>query len=385
MEAKSLQNSLILVVDDMEFNQQFLGKALRDEKFNNLVFASNGHEALRVMEERRPDLVVLDLIMPIMDGFDCCRAIRANGAMTDIPVLVQTALTEHEQCLAAFSAGATDFVSKPIIPEELCARVRVHLERQQMLNDLRRYRSRMAEELEGARILQESTLPHRKQIDYLEKQYGLKIACYFETSSEVGGDFWGASALYPNQMALWMADFSGHGVAAALNAFRLHAYMENNNEYSSHPEEYFNHINEKLLTHSLRGQFATMFYGVLDITGSQIIYAASGCPQPFLIKANGDVLQLPTAGIPLGISINNYLRRTTKFEPGDTLILYSDALTETPNAEHQFLSDEHFIECLKRWAKMDIHQLLENLITEIKAHAAKPLTDDLTINIYRRV
>jgi sigma-B regulation protein RsbU (phosphoserine phosphatase) len=182
-----------------------------------------------------------------------------------------------------------------------------------------------------------------------------------------------------------MADFSGHGVAAALNAFRLHAYLEQPSATASRPGDYLTEINEKLLLLALKGQFATLFYGVVDSSSSQLLYAAAACPHPLLLRAGGQVERLDGTGLPLGIQLNGYPARKTPFQAGDTLLVYSDALIETPDARGKFLSEDNLADLLRRHAGLPVSGIKENLLAHLKAHAAAPLRDDLTLMLYRRL
>src|ERR1700733_8490262 len=121
--------SPILIVDDNEINRIFIEKTLRKRGFTRLLSVSSGEEALEKMPEFSPDMVILDIIMPGMDGFQCCAAIRQQKHYQDLPVLIQTTITDPELRVKAFEKGATDFISKPVYPDELCARVMVHLEK----------------------------------------------------------------------------------------------------------------------------------------------------------------------------------------------------------------------------------------------------------------
>ena len=118
-------DALILIVDDEETSRIFLEKTLKKLGYTNLHTAENGQEALTLIEHLKPDLVILDVVMPIMDGYDCCKHIRAMAYYKELPVLIQTALSTPEERVKAFACGTSDFVSKPVYPDELCARVSV--------------------------------------------------------------------------------------------------------------------------------------------------------------------------------------------------------------------------------------------------------------------
>jgi sigma-B regulation protein RsbU (phosphoserine phosphatase) len=161
--------------------------------------------------------------------------------------------------------------------------------------------------------------------------------------------------------------------------------MQQHSYQAAQPGAYMAEINEKLLLHALKGQFATMFYGIIDIAGNQLLYAGSGSPHPILLRANGDNEILNTSGLPLGISLQQYPTHTVPFQRGDALLIYSDTLIETPNAEGQFLTETFVAEWIRSNRTESAYETLEGLVAHLKQHAAGPLRDDLTLTLYRRI
>jgi sigma-B regulation protein RsbU (phosphoserine phosphatase) len=374
----------ILIVDDNEINRIFIEKTLQKRGFTNLLCVDSGEEALVRLVDFSPDLVILDILMPGISGFDCCRIIRSDPRYRNLPILIQTTLSEPELRVRAFEMGATDFVSKPIYPDELCARVTVHLEKQHSLQALQHYKNRIELELDSARQLQQAIFPGVRELQELEQSCRLSIASYFQPSSEIGGDFWGIKNLFPQQVSLWLVDFSGHGVAAALNSFRLQAHLKEHSPLAARPGEYLSHLNDKLLQLLLRGQFATMFYGILDLQGDQLFYACACAPHPIILRKTGKAELIDGSGKPLGIGMHLYQTQSIPFAEGDTLLLYSDALTETPNHAGDYITEQQIMELLEQHPNATAASMKEALMDLFKHHARESLDDDLTIAICRR-
>ena len=363
----------------------FLEKALRTRGFTRMQCVENGRVALEAMGRFKPELVILDIMMPEMDGFECCEKIRAMPAYRGLPILVQTSLTEPEQRVKAFAKGATDFVNKPIHADELGARVKVHLENRLLLKGLKIYKQRVEQELESARQLQQAILPGVQEITAIEQGCRLDIASHFQPSSEIGGDFWGIKNLFPQQTALWLVDFSGHGVASALNAFRLQAYLKEYSPHAAYPGEYLARLNDNLLRLLLRGQFAAMFYGIADTQGNTLLYASSGTPHPILVrKSTGKAEMIDGSGMPLGIAVNNYPTRSTDFHEGDMLLLYSDALTETPDENGRTIAEGEVMAFMEAHIGVGSHAAMAALLDMFNRHAGGRLADDLTLVICTR-
>lgn len=377
----------ILIVDDNQVNCILIERALHTQGFTTLLSVSSAEEAFARLAAFNPQMVILDVMMPGgMDGFACCAALRAMPQYRDLPVLIQTAITEPEMRVKAFTMGATDFVSKPVYPDELCARVLAHLEKRHALQVLQRYKLRMDAELESARQLQQAILPSQMDREELARRCQFDVASFFEPSSEVGGDFWGMKSLFPHQTAFWLVDFSGHGVASALNAFRLQAYMKEFAPMAARPGEYLSHLNEKLLHLLLRGQFATMFYGIVDTQSNQLLYACACAPHPLILRAaTGKAEQIDGTGNPLGIGLHTYTTHTIPFAPGDTLLLYSDVLTETANTLGETITEQSIMEQVASQPGASAAALCERVLSLLRTHAAgAPLADDLTLAVIRR-
>lgn len=373
----------ILIVDDNEMNRMVIIRALQRHNFQNIMAVDSAQKALDLLDEFKPELLILDIMMPEMDGYECCERIRCNPHYQDLPILVQTALSEPEARVKAFSCGATDFVSKPIFPDELYARVRVHLQNREYLKNLKRYKARIESELESARLLQQSILPQAGEIEKIQQSFSIEIAAHFEPSSEIGGDFWGVKQLSSQQVALWMVDLSGHGVAAAMNAFRLQAHLQEHSDYESLPGDYMSHLNDKLYRLLMRGQFATMFYGVVDAEDDKLHFACACSPHPIIVRATGAEL-LDGSGLPLGIASNKYTFQSVNFRSGETLILYSDALLETPDSNGNFITENDLLTQIKAFDGDSANNILNRILQYYTNHTGGLITDDLTLSICKR-
>lgn len=381
----SIYRQPILIVDDNDVNRLYIEKVLTSRGFYNLKAVDSAEAALACIDTFNPELLILDILMPGMDGFECCNIIRQKLNQLDLPILIQTAIIAPELRVKAFEHGATDFVSKPVYSDELYARVMVHLEKRLYLKNLQLYKSRVETELESARQLQCSILPQNKDIQEVSARCQLEIASHYQPSSEVGGDFWGMKSLFPHQTALWLIDFSGHGVAAALNSFRLQAYLMEYSPLATRPGDYLVHLNEKLLQLLLHSQFATMFYGILDTRSNELFYSCACSPNPiFLDYAKATASVLDGSGRPLGISLGQYPTVTIPFHAGDVLVLYSDALTETANQDGEFINERQIAHLLSAYQNHSAETIRDAILEEFNQHRADDASDDLTLVVCRR-
>lgn len=120
-------DALILVIDDQAANLMLLSATLRNAGYQ-VAAANHGATALKILQNRQPDLILCDVIMPEIDGYEVCRQVQANSQTRDIPLIFLTAQTESEQLLKGFEVGAVDYIAKPFNPGELLVRVKTHIE-----------------------------------------------------------------------------------------------------------------------------------------------------------------------------------------------------------------------------------------------------------------
>lgn len=235
-------------------------------------------------------------------------------------------------------------------------------------------------EMALARTMQAELLPPAGELTWLERRYGFRLSAHFETSSTLGGDIWGVEPLDDSRFALWLADFSGHGISAALNTFRLHTLMEHVRLERLAPAELLSEINLRLVGLLPVGQYATMLYGIVDSQAGRFTYAGAATPHPVLVQADGRVVLGDGSGLPLGISRTvDYVERSLDLNPGALLFLASDALSEGLRAHAELFNGQSIADLVVRARRergddVDVGAILAPFL----AGMARPLPDDLT-------
>jgi len=121
-----IKKSIILIIDDDTINLQVIGSFLYNKNYK-IILAKNGNDALKSVENNHPDLILLDIMMPGMNGYEVCKKLKANNQTKDIPVIFLTAKTETKDIIKGFDTGGVDYITKPFIKEELLARVKTHI------------------------------------------------------------------------------------------------------------------------------------------------------------------------------------------------------------------------------------------------------------------
>jgi len=385
-----LHDALILVVDDMKLNLKMITSNLHARGYTNIVHAFNGVEALEMTKRMHPNLVILDLMMPDMDGFAYCEAVRAIPEFAMTPIIVQTALDEMEHKLNAFKVGASDYIIKPVDGRELEARVMVHLTNTFLMQDLADCNMQIMQEMDAAKAMQNRLMPAEHQVKMCERVFDLNIASYFETSSTLGGDCWGMRPISDNKLAIYMYDFSGHGVSAAMNIFRMHTIMREFTHASGDPGGFLSMLNRHLHPLLERTEFATMFYGIIDIEANCLLYASAGVPAPLVYAKTEDAcVTLIGRGFPLGVIPGaTYMTHYSAFLPDDLLVFFSDCLSETRNNKGEFLSDTQIADAVQKvmqeYEGNPAQKTVDALKMLLKTHNAAPIFDDMTITSYHR-
>jgi len=371
----------ILIVDDVAVLRTLIQTCLMKAGYTNLHTAESGDQALEMLEELRPDLLILDIVMPGIDGFEVCRRIRNSEKFANLPILIQTGMEATQERAEVFEVGANDLISKPINVYELVARVKLQLQNVILQRKEKAYQARMEQELNSARVIQESLLPTDETIRNVEENFNIKIQNHWKASSELGGDLWGMQQIDENRLGFYIIDFSGHGVVSALNTFRLHTLINESNLDWGDPKACVQAVNAHLAKVLSVEQFATLFWAVIDEEKNTLTYASAAAP-PVIVCIDGDVQDMgfiDTAGLPVGI-LNTYEYANTEidFPANSVVFVYSDALIESPDVDGAMWEEEGLLIRAKKIAVEGLDQIQPNLLKEFLKTAVPPIPDDLT-------
>jgi phosphoserine phosphatase RsbU/P len=365
----------ILIVDDSPVNLQVLMRTLEGTGHRILV-ATGGKAAIEIVERARPDLILLDVMMPGIDGFEVCRAIKANPATNHIVVIFLSALGEVGDKVAGLEMGAADYITKPIQADEVIARVATHLIQQQLEREVRLSRDSLDRELSSAAEMQRMILP-----PMLPGIGSLTFEAYYQTSRYVGGDYYDVVPLPGGQCGVMIADVSGHGATSAIIMAMIRAAFH---AFPLPP------VDPPVLLHYLNDQFrflwgssllATAFYAVLDSNSRRLSMACAGHPAPLLVRG-GTVEPLQFDGtIPLLIMDMPAIPRSEQIlQPGDRVLFYTDGITERENARSEMYELPRLCDVLSRSNGLSSENLLRSVIQDIEAFAAgEEAQDDQTL------
>lgn len=378
----------ILIVEDLELMRRIIRQTLEEGGFRNLSFAEDGVQALEMVRADPPDLIILDVKMPRMDGFEVCQRLRADEISCDLPIIIQSSYKDPDEKNRAFSVGATDYVCKPINPPELIARTYLLLEKALMIRKLNRYRRRVERELAIAKSMQQRLFPSPERCKELSEMFHIDIESYFLTSSELGGDLFGLRPIDRYRLGFYILDVSGHGVGAAIETFKVHQLIEQIWTESILPSDVLRILNSKVSRSFEVGQFLTMLCGVIDLRENKMTYASAAQPPPVLLSPTESRVELAeSAGFLLGVDGSaTFEDREIAFKPGDSFVSYSDALIETRNSSGHRCGEFGLRDRLEAWVKdKDTTSYFDRLVTMFEDEYLSNMNDDLTILMFTRL
>ena len=325
----------VLVVDDEAFNVDYLIQELEDFGVSTLS-AENGVEALKQVAEHSPDLVLLDIMMPKMDGFEVLARMKSDDTFRDIPVIIISAHSDMRHVLRGIEMGAEDYLPKPFDPLLLKARVNASLEKKRFRNLEKEYLKGLERELEIGRQIQTGFLPKE-----IVSPDGWEISAFFRAAKEVSGDFYDVIPLADDRIALIVGDVTDKGVGAALYMalYRslLRAYLSSNgfvvdttrnglSEAAAFVNNYICRVHHSVM-------YLTAFMAILDPSSGKLTFVSAGHDFPLVVRGNGDIEELKPTGPAIGILEDRVFGRgEIRLEAGDGLLAYTDGLLDIRNS-----------------------------------------------------
>ncbi len=371
----------ILIVDDVPSNIQLVAIILQENENYELFFSNDGLSALKLVKEEDLDLILLDVMMPGMNGFDVCKEIKSNPRTQNIPIIFLTAKSELKSLVKGFEVGGQDYVSKPFNALELQARVETHLKLRQTMKKLSNTNRQIKLELQIAKEIQKGIIPDNESFPEIKE---LTIYSYYNPLESIGGDLFDVIKVNDRKYAFVMADVSGHGVPAALVSSMAKGYFLSITNEKMKPSDICKEINNKIMKHSskIMNYFLSAFYIILDIETGEIEYTSAGHHPAILYRSDKDVLEsLETQGNLIGaFDEATYETMVNHINVGDRILLYTDGVIETRNKNGEYYNQNILNEFVKNNSKLPPEIFVNNLIKDIEKFASgMPIDDDIAI------
>src|SRR5246127_1296486 len=355
---------LILIVDDTPLNIGVISGALKDSYKTKV--ATNGEKALALASaEEKPDLILLDIMMPGMDGYEVCQRLKSDPATREIPVIFLTGQTEVEDETKGFDVGAVDYIHKPFSPAVVKARVQTHLILRGIREQLAQQLLTIQKELETARQIQLSILPSA-----VPKIEGLDIAARYIPMTSVAGDFYNFIVGDKKHIGIFVADVSGHGMPAALIASMLKIALSSQVGHASDPAKVLLGLNEALCG-KFQHHFVTAAYVFVDLENRTLTYAGAGHPPLLLWGGHEGLRSVEENGLFLGkFSFATYSSVVLPLKGGDRILLYTDGIPETTNPAGVEFGTDTFRQFLETEQSTSADHFADQLLEKLSGWSA---------------
>ncbi|MBE1286005.1 MAG: SpoIIE family protein phosphatase [Rhodobacteraceae bacterium] len=361
----------VLVVDDSRLQRRILVSSLRKWGFDVLE-AETGQQAIEICTRTLPDLVLSDWMMPGMTGLEFCRALRQLPSDSYCYFILFTSKSGKDEVAQGLDAGADDFLTKPVNPGELRARISagariLGMERElseknrivsDTLGELQRLYDDIDKDLIQARKIQESLVPE------LNRDFGSsRVSLLLKPCGHIGGDLVGMFSPGTNRLGFYNIDVSGHGITSAMMTARLGGYLSSSYfDQNVAMEKRFNRfyalrqpcdvagtLNSRLVADRGIEEYFTMAYCIADLRNGHVKLVQAGHPHPLLLRKDGTTEFVGEGGVPIGLIPDiPYSQVDVIMEPGDKLLLYSDGFTEARLNTHDMLEPEGLLELVRK-------------------------------------
>jgi len=409
---------LVLVVDDSAVNLELLAKTLKGGGYSPVVTQDPG-QVVDYVRRRVPDLVLLDVMMPEMDGLEVCRRLKADARTRNVPVVFITALANTEDKVRGFEAGGEDYITKPFVREEVLARVRVAVEQHRTQDELRARRAELQEandalarknrELETAleerrRAEQALAEARRKEMEVesrIEETLlrggipqgisGASVGCLSVPSQHMDGDFYECIDFHPRCFDVLMGDVMGKGIHAALvgaatkqrflRTLGLGALSSGQGGPFS-PEALVTRVHAEISPRLMELEtFVTLCYARFDLDAGTLTFVGCGHTQVLHFEASrGRCALLEGKNMPLGfVEKEVHAACSAALSGGDLVLFYTDGITEAASPAGDLFGPERLTAFVRAHHALGPDELVRQLHGAVAAFAGGgPLQDDFT-------
>ena len=364
---------LILIVDDNPANVEILQMRLAANNYE-VITAADGEEGLAMARDAQPDLILLDIMMPKMDGIEVCQHIRADVSLPFIPIIMVTAKADSKDVVAGLEAGGDEYLTKPVDHAALVARVKSMLRIKELHDTVLEQSAQLKAQLETATQIQSLFWPKIPEL-----KAGGHIWAESAPATYVGGDLYDVIPLPDDSLLAYVADVSGKGVPAALIMAALSTNIRSEALLQSEVDKLLESVNNRL--HSLtseEGFFATIVLGRYWPASGKMQLALGGHLQPLWIGPGG-IGNLPNLkGISLGVRPDvHYEKKEVSLSPGEAVLFFSDGVIEAENEDKELFGNERLVDYIKNAKGPPWGRGLLNLISRWRGNAKA--NDDLTL------
>jgi sigma-B regulation protein RsbU (phosphoserine phosphatase) len=372
---KELSDCRVLIVDDVKANVDVLVHTLGSDY--QLSVALDGRQAIDAVDRCRPDLVLLDIVMPDIDGYEVCRRLRAAETTRDLPIMFLSSLEDVQHKARGFEVGGNDYLPKPFDAIEVKARVRSLLKAKSYADAVKEAAER---DLRIAREIQTGLLP--ANIPARIQGTGLDVDALLEPAHLVGGDLFEVLRLDSDRVLVAVGDVSGKGIPAALFMAVAMTLLRSMAHQGHSLDQILARMNDELLEQNPRGMFVTLQCMLFDVRTRQVTAAGAG-HHPAIRVTPGHAARpaFPSSGAVLGLlPAGEITSETVPLEPGDTFVLFTDGVSEAFGPDGELFGEERLLAHLQTVPSRSASETTRGILDAVRRHASgAKQSDDITV------
>jgi len=338
----------ILIVDDQESNRLLVAKTLA--KSHEFLFAEDGIQAVELAIQEEPDLVLMDVMMPVMDGIEAILEIREKHTQKWMPIVILSALTDEEKIIAGLSAGADDYLTKPLNREMLLAKVNTMQRSILMQKNLLEANKQLTEYQQKNEVEHTFTKDIFDQLIKYKDFQDERINYWLCPSKCFSGDLISIKRICPERLYFMVADATGHGLAASLPTIIVNQVFQSMTGKQFLVSSIAKEINHRLRVDIPSGRFVALAIGMLDMRNKTVEIWNGGLPELIAINNNGEIAhRFESKHVASGILDNNHFDETTDIwqwtEPCE-LFSHTDGVTDVLDQENKEFGESRVFDVL---------------------------------------
>lgn len=366
----------VLIVEDNHDMRNFLAFLLKDQY--NIHFAVNGEEGLRAAEELRPDIIISDVMMPVMNGYEMTARLKTESRLRRIPLILLTAKADITEKIEGLEFGADDYLTKPFSSRELLTRIKGLLKTRDYELALEKRNREIEEDLRTARLIQTRLLP--QEIPVVP---GYRFHPLYIPMDEVGGDFYdfNVSSRY---IEIFISDVSGHGLVSAFIALIAKMALDSIKQRDS-CIRVMQILNSIICKSTVNTNYMTAFFCLVEKETRIMSYSNTGHMPPLVYRRSSDTFfELKTKGKPLGLFEDfQPVEGRIQLERGDRVVFYTDGITECMGEKSELFGEVRFKEFIKENSKTDPEVYSSALLEKLMAFSGREdFGDDLCMLVF---
>ena len=375
--------SKILIVDDEAVNRMILNGILRKQG-HEVIEAENGQVAIDLFINDKPDIVLMDIVMPVLDGFEATRKIKELAGNDFVPVIVLTSMTDEDELVKCVSSGADDFLTKPFSHVVLMAKIKALKRMQDLYITVSIQRDQMERNRQELQEEQEQASKIYKRMTSKDEIEDLSLRYHMSPMSLFNGDMLLTAKGSDDCVYILLTDATGHGLPAALGTFPVNDIFHTMVRNGCSAIETIEELNRKLVDILPTEFFLCGAMLVIPPNSNRYQVWNGGMPDVLHYRPKDkQIVEIKSANLPLGIADSSSFKANlieVTVEEGDSVIMYSDGATEAQNKEGVYFGEERLVEAV---LQSDNFQIIDNVLKEVNIFSGdSSQSDDVSLIEY---